>query len=64
MIPYIQILLTIFGAGLMAYIGVRVALATIITKVQNLENGQISQDNRLDRLESPYFSNREWKKER
>lgn len=58
MIPYIQILLTIFGAGLMAYIGVRVALATIINKVANIEDGQKNQDRRLDRLENPFFDRR------
>lgn len=58
MIPYIQILLTIFGAGLMAYIGVRVALATIINKVANIEDGQRNQDRRLDRLENPFFDRR------
>lgn len=58
MIPYIQVLLTVFGAGLMAYIGVRVALATIINKVANLEDGQRNQDRRLERLETPFFDRR------
>lgn len=55
---YLQIVLTILGAGLMAYVAVRVALAQIFTRLDGVDEEQKKQDSRLDRLEGPYFSNK------
>lgn len=45
----------IMGAGLSAFVGVKVALAQVQRDVRNLEKSQEKAERRLDRLEQRYF---------
>jgi len=45
----------IMGAGISAFIGVKVALAQVQRDVRNLEKSQEKAERRLDRLEQRYF---------
>jgi hypothetical protein len=46
----------IFGAGLSAYVGVRVALAEVRTQIIALAKDLEQLNSRVERLEGPYFS--------
>ncbi len=52
---FLQVALTVVGAGFMAYIGVRVALAKISADVVNLKERQGEHGSRITRLEEKYF---------
>ena len=49
----------IIGAGLSAWIGVKVALAQVLTHQQNQKEDIADICKRLDRLENPYFKGRD-----
>jgi len=48
-------LMSIFGSGFAAYIGVRVALAEIKKDIETIRMRQEELSRRIDRLELPYF---------
>lgn len=48
----------IMGAGVSAFVGVKVALAQVQRDVRNLEKSQEKAEKRLDRLEQRYFQSR------
>lgn len=48
----------IMGAGISAFVGVKVALAQVQRDVRNLEKSQEKAERRLDRLEERYFRTR------
>jgi hypothetical protein len=51
----LQITVSIVGAGLSAYIGVRVALAEMKRDIANLKDADRGIVERVERLEQPYF---------
>lgn len=56
-----QLLIAVFGilgAGLSAYVGVRVAQAKMQQDIKNLQECDGAHDKRLERLERPYFDRR------
>jgi hypothetical protein len=48
-------LITVLGAGLASYVGVKVALAEMRIKIEALEDTQSDLKSRVVRLESGYF---------
>lgn len=55
LIPFATPIVTILGAGLSAFLGVRVALAEVRTKIEAHEDKLKEHNSRLNRLEEPYF---------
>lgn len=51
----LQVVITIFGAGIAAYVGVKVAIAQIQTKQENMTEDIKDIGRRLDRLEEKHF---------
>jgi hypothetical protein len=45
----------IFGSGLSAYVGVRVALAELRGDIRRLDKSVVKLEERASRLEQPYF---------
>jgi hypothetical protein len=50
--------LTIIGAAITGYVGIKVALAEVRKDIKNLGIIIDKLDKRIDRLENPYFINR------
>lgn len=51
----LQVVITIFGAGIAAYVGVKVAIAQIQTRQDNMTEDIKDVCRRLDRLEEKHF---------
>lgn len=48
--------ITVIGAGISSYLGVRIALAELRKDVASLKETDIEHGKRLERLEAPFFS--------
>lgn len=55
LIPFATPIVTILGAGLSAFMGVRIALTEMRVKLQAHDDKLKEHSDRLNRLEEPYF---------